>query len=51
MTVRTLMARRSPGRIRRVRSRPSVLIFAVLILAGLIALAYVLGYVFGRLLV
>jgi len=51
MTVRTLMARRSPGTIRAVRSRPSVLIFAVLILAGLIAVAYVLGYVVGRLLV
>ena len=51
MTACTRMARRSPGRIRRVRSRPSVLIFAVLILAGLIAVAYVLGYVFGRLLV
>lgn len=51
MTACGIPARRSPGTIRRVSGRPSVLIFALLILAGLIALAYVLGYVFGRLLV
>jgi|688.fasta_scaffold121706_3 hypothetical protein len=33
------------------RGRPSVLIFAILILAGMIAVGYALGYVFGRLLV
>lgn len=42
---------RRRGSIRPVSGRPSVLIFALLILAGMIALAYVLGYVFGRLLV
>ena len=31
--------------------RPSVLIFAALILIGMIAIAYALGYVFGRILV
>ncbi len=51
MTACAIAGRRSPGRIRPVRGRPTVLIFAVLILAGLIALAYVLGYTFGRLLV
>jgi hypothetical protein len=34
-----------------VSGRPSVLIFAVLLLVGMIALAFALGYVFGRLLV
>jgi hypothetical protein len=51
MTACAIAGRRSPGTIRPVRGRPTVLIFAVLILAGLIALAYVLGYTFGRLLV
>ena len=31
--------------------RPSVLIFALLVLAGMIAFAYAIGYLFGRLLV
>ena len=31
--------------------RPTVLIFAILLLAGMIALAYAVGYVFGRILV
>ena len=51
MTAGGITGRRSPGTIRPVSSRPSVLIFALLILAGMIALAYVLGYTFGRLLV
>lgn len=51
MTVGGIAGRRSPGTIRRVSGRPSVLIFALLILVGMIALAYVLGYTFGRLLV
>ena len=51
MTGSGVAGRRSPGTISAVRGRPTVLIFAVLILAGLILLAYVLGYVFGRLLV
>jgi hypothetical protein len=33
------------------RDRPSVLIFALLLLAGLIVLGYAIGYVVGRLLV
>jgi hypothetical protein len=33
------------------RGRPSVLIFALLLLAGLIVLGYAIGYVVGRLLV
>lgn len=51
MTACAVAGRRSPGRIRPVSGRPSVLIFALLILAGMIALAYGLGYTFGRLLV
>jgi hypothetical protein len=33
------------------RGRPSVLIFALLLLAGLMVLGYAIGYVVGRLLV
>jgi|688.fasta_scaffold193585_3 hypothetical protein len=33
------------------RGRPSVLIFALLLLAGLIVLGYAIGYLVGRLLV